>query len=207
MAMTAAPPDLLVRGVGYATRAMPGETACGDQCAVWLRPERIVLALADGLGHGAHAAHAAEAALRCIGARLDSDCDTLFAECDRQLRDTRGVALALAIVEPALARVTVAAVGNIRGVLLTTGRDRRLPGACGIVGAGYTGLVPERLALAPGDQLVLYSDGLQELLPLRELLCAADAPPQALAGTALQLWASERDDASILIYRYEGRGS
>lgn len=190
--------------VGYAIRPIQGETASGDACAVWTKADRIVLAVADGLGHGPHAAHAAQTALRCIGARLDDSCEGIFAACETQLRDTRGVALALAIVEPAKTRVTVAVVGNNRAIFLTGQQEVRLPAACGIVGASYRELTPQCLLLAAGDVLALYSDGFAELLPLRELLQSTPAPAQQLAETALDRWATGRDDAAMLIYRHAG---
>lgn len=202
--MSSVPRDRLDARVGYATRPMLGETVCGDGCGVWVTRDRLVLALVDGLGHGPHAADAAQAAQRCIGECLDQSCDAIFEECDRQLRDTRGAALAIAIVEPAHQRMSFAMVGNIRTVLMTDGKERRLPGACGIVGAGYTGLISEHRPLAKGDMLVLYSDGLDEFVPLREVLCTTNAPPRQLAEIALQRWASGKDDASMLIYRHEG---
>lgn len=190
--------------VGYARRAMAGEAVCGDRCGVWRTQQRIVLALADGLGHGPQAAVAADAALSFIGDQLDASCETLFAGCDKALTDTRGVALAIAIIEPARGRLTHAAVGNIRSVVIGVGRERRLQGACGIVGAGYSGLVPESLPLAAGDMLAMYSDGFAELLPLRQLFGTAAVHPGTLAETVLNSWASHEDDASMLLYRYAG---
>lgn len=190
--------------VGYASRAMAGEAVCGDRCGVWQTPQRIVLALADGLGHGPQAAAAAAAALHFIGGQLDESCESIFSGCDQALTDTRGVALAIAIVEPARGLLTHAAVGNIRSVVIGVSRERRLQGACGIVGAGYGGLVPENLPLAAGDMLAMYSDGFAELLPLRQLLGTPVEHPGYLAEAALNSWASHEDDASILLYRYAG---
>lgn len=189
--------------IGYSVRPLPGELHCGDQCGVWLdEGGQVLLALADGLGHGPEAAKAAQAALAAIGPLRSHPFEFIFAQCDAALRGTRGVALALALVEPALHRLRFAAVGNVRAVLLHDGREYRLGSARGIVGAGYSGLAPETLAFGAGgagDSLFLYSDGFDELLPLRELLRPA-VTAQAVAESALQRWAKISDDASMLVY-------
>lgn len=186
--------------IGYSVRPIPGELHCGDQCGVWQGDgERVLLALADGLGHGPEAAKAAQAALHVIGNSRTQSCEAIFAQCNDKLRSTRGVALALALIEPTLGRLRFAAVGNVRAVLLHGERELRLGSARGIVGAGYNGLAPETLAFDANDSLFLYSDGFDELLPLRELLRPA-VTAQAVAESALQRWAKANDDASMLVY-------
>lgn len=189
--------------VACASRPLAGETDCGDVCAWWSQPERLVLALADGLGHGPQAAAAARAAMACIGANLDRSCEQIFALCDTQLHNTRGVALALVIIELATGQLTLGSVGNVRSLLLRSSQHRRFGGARGIVGGGYSSLMPETLILAPGDLLTLFSDGFDEHLPLEESFLLDLASEQALADTVLSRWARPTDDAGVLVYRHE----
>lgn len=189
--------------LGYRSRAKSGQTVCGDACAVWLEVDHIVLAVVDGLGHGPEAASAAQAALRCIGSMRYRSCEDIFTECDKQLYATRGVAMALAIVDPVLHQLTLATVGNIRAVLLTGKRERHLGGARGVVGAGFDGLAPERIELVADDTLLLYSDGLDEFLPWRDIQLPDFAAP-AIAEFALDHWAKDGDDAAMLVYRHAG---
>ncbi len=46
------------------SEALLGQRECGDQCLVEELPDFILLAVADGLGHGAEAALAAKKALQ-----------------------------------------------------------------------------------------------------------------------------------------------
>ena len=186
------------------TRPQPGETACGDSFGIWRQEARTVLALADGLGHGPEAEAAAIRAMAVIARETGLGCEALFAECDRALRDTRGAALAIAIIDPASDTLAFASVGNIRAVLLRARGDHRLGGTRGIVGAGYNPLNPDQLLLAPGDRLVLYSDGLPEWLPLREAFDDPHASLDQLAEQCLLRWATGRDDAGLLLYRHHG---
>jgi phosphoserine phosphatase RsbX len=188
--------------LGLALRPLTGETVCGDRGAWWLAEQRIVLAVADGLGHGEAAAQAAEAALACIGDNLDCDCAELFARCNVRLQATRGAALAIAIVEPLSGRTTLGTVGNIRAMLLRDAADLRLGGARGIVGGGYKAFTPETLELAPGNVLALFSDGLDEFPALRECFADPAASAQTQAQAILERWARPTDDAAVLIYRH-----
>lgn len=191
----------LLQQVGFYARAMPSESLCGDACAVWATSDRLVIALVDGLGHGDGAAHAANVALSHIGARLDATCAEIFHACDQGMRHTRGAALALAIIEPVFNRLTLATVGNVRAVLLSGDKELHLGGARGIVGAGYDGLAPEVKTLQLGDTLLLYSDGLDEFLPLGELLRPKQTP-KCMAEQAVTRWAKENDDAAFLVYQH-----
>lgn len=142
--------------ISCSTRPYAGRIECGDRCGWWMTPERIVMAVADGLGHGPEAAYAAEIAMACIGAGLERSFDEIFAACDVRLRDTRGVALAVAVVTLGSGQLTISSVGNIRTVLLTSGKDCRFGGSRGIVGAGYARLTPEVRTLSRGDVLALF---------------------------------------------------
>lgn len=186
--------------IGYVAVPLAGETCCGDQGGWWELPQRRVLALADGLGHGYHAAHAAAQAMEAVGENLTLGCEEIFSACDARLRGTRGAALAVAIVDLRHDTMTLAAIGNIRAMVLSDGRQRRLGGGRGIVGAGYGVLAPEVLPLRTGDVLALYSDGMDEFATLRD--CMADGP-QSGAERALARWSHGRDDASILCYQHE----
>lgn len=196
------PPAGIQERIGQALRAMPGETLCGDQIGWWMCPGRWRLALADGLGHGAEAHVASATAMRQIAGDDDeAPLAELFARCDRALLDTRGVALSVVDILPAESVIVQAAVGNIRTLLIQGSGTKRLGGARGIVGAGFDGLRPERLPIAPGDWLLLFSDGLPENADLAEAL--GDVwPSDALAERLLNDWACDHDDAGLLLYRH-----
>jgi phosphoserine phosphatase RsbX len=187
--------------IGQALRPMPGETLCGDQIGWWTRPDRWRLALADGLGHGAEAHVAAATAMRQLATDDEAPLAELFARCDQALIDTRGVALSVIDILPAESVIVQAAVGNIRTLLIQAHATKRLGGARGIVGAGFDGLRPERLPIAPGDWLLIFSDGLPENAELVETL--RDEPPSdQLAERLLDRWAGMHDDAGLLLYRH-----
>lgn len=203
--MTVAP----LPGLATGLRPLPGESLCGDQLGYFQSQQRLRLAVADGLGHGAEAHQAAAAVMQVIGASPDMDLTALFAHCDQALLGTRGVALAIIDVEARASRIVHASVGNVRALLMPRGRVKRLSGARGIVGAGYRNLRPESFPLHPGDWLLLFSDGIPENADFASVLSASESnhepstePSTALVDQLLTRWASPRDDASLIIYRH-----
>lgn len=196
-------PESTLPEISHAILPRQGESVSGDACAVWNDGQRLVLLLADGLGHGAEAGAAAQKAIDCVSRYRAEDCNSLFARCDQALQGTRGAAMALAILDRSCGVVELAAVGNIRTVLVPVrGRDRRFGAARGIVGAGYTALAPERFALTEGDVLALYSDGLPELAPLASHLQNVQSF-ETLAERLVRQWSRGLDDACLLLYRHK----
>ena len=188
--------------IGYATLAFKGESCCGDVGGWWQSESRQVLALADGLGHGPAAHQAAFAAMQCIERHQQASCSALFAACDARLLETRGAVLAIAIIDLDSNLLTLGSVGNIRSILLTSEGDVRLGAERGIVGAGYVCAAPEQKLLAPGDTLVLFSDGIDATAVVRTCLGGAQDTPQMMADRMLAGWALDTDDASVLVYRH-----
>ena len=188
--------------VASLTQPFVGETDCGDRCGWWLNGSRLVLAVADGLGHGSEAAKAANAAYDCISIHQHSSCEELFEHCDNKLHNTRGAALAIALINLNSHRMSIASVGNIRCMLMQIHGNYRLGGARGIVGAGYEYLLPETVQLSPGDLLVMYTDGLDEFADLRVHYENTDVSVELQAQAILERWQSGRDDAGVLVYRH-----
>ncbi len=97
-------------------------------------------------------------------------------------------------------------VGNVEGVLLYAdgggrrGRERLVTRG-GIVGSELPPLRAEVLAVAPGDTLILATDGIQS--GFADDL-AVDAPPQQLADQILARSGKSTDDALVLVARYVG---
>jgi len=189
--------------IGSATRPRTGQIDCGDRCGWWATPARIVMAVADGYGHGPEAVYAAEMAMACIGARLERPIEEFFSACDARLRDTRGVTLAVAIVDIESGNMTMASVGNVRTVLMQANKSYHMGSTRGIVGGGYYRLMPKTMAISPGAMLALFSEGLDEFFPLSETLEMTRVSEAERAQTVLNHFARDGDEAAVLIYRHE----
>ncbi len=190
--------------VSGASRPHQGEQECGDQYGHWQCAGKVVLALADGLGHGPEAAHAAKLAIHTVGEHLSHNCEQLFEVCNDALTSTRGVALSIVIVDTEKNQIEVASVGNIRTRLLGEVKDFHFGGARGIVGAGYRNLLPETASLRNEELIVMFSDGMEELANIRQLL-PNNATTEEIQHSALELikaFGRHDDDVSALVYQH-----
>lgn len=191
---------------GVATLTLPGERESGDLHLVKPVGGGVLVAVVDGLGHGAAAAAAARAAVATLNRHAQESVLPLLQRCHQALAGTRGVVVSVALFDRADGSMTWLGVGNVEGVLLYAdagerrGRERLVTRG-GIVGSELPPLRAEVLAVAPGDTLVLATDGIQS--GFADDL-AIDAPPQQLADQILARSGKSTDDALVLVARYVG---
>jgi serine/threonine-protein kinase RsbT len=210
--------NALVRSVGGAPASLrldvamlcspaEGEVACGDACVSLPVPAcgGHWLAVVDGLGHGTPAAVAAQRALQeiaCQAQAMAGDPAGLLSHLDEALRPTRGAAVGLVWFDGS--SLSFAGVGNTRVLRWRQGRTTRLTSVHGIVGEGRVSSrawpsPQERLSLLPDDWVVMFSDGLDEMMQWDATLPAWQSQPASLARHLLGRWRQVRDDAAVLV--------
>ncbi len=175
----------------------------GDLWAVLPTPYGTLIALADGLGRGPEAAAAARAALAHLRLERALPLLALFQRCHGALRGTRGVVMTLAAVHSTHATLTWMGVGNVEAILL-----RAQPGRgpareplllrSGVVGHLLPPLAPSVLAIAPGDTLILATDGVGWV---PESAPVGPESPAAMARRILDRHARRGDDAAVVVAR------
>ena len=191
---------------GVATLTLPGERESGDLHLVKPVGGGVLVAVVDGLGHGAAAAAAARAAVATLNRHAQESVLPLLQRCHQALAGTRGVVVSVALFDRADGSMTWLGVGNVEGVLLYAdaggrrGRERLVTRG-GIVGSELPPLRAEVVAVAPGDTLILATDGIQSGFA-DELM--VEAPPQQLADQILTRSGKRTDDALVLVARYVG---
>jgi hypothetical protein len=180
-----------------ATRPFPGERHCGDVVGCWREGAEVWACIADGLGHGPDAARAAHALLCVVeAAGGDNPVERLIAA-DRAIRDTRGAAAAVARIRAAEGLLSVVGIGNIHG-MVTGGRAPRFEGAPGIVGARCRNAKALVFPFLPGDLLIVWTDGLDEVEWTGEFDRLRDDLPR-LAAALLDRFGRDGDDCGVLV--------
>ncbi len=183
-----------------------GEPESGDRYWVSSTSQGTLVAVIDGLGHGAEAAQAAEVALRQVERHGNESMISLFEHCHENLRHTRGAVMSAAVFNVAGNTMTWMGVGNVAGRLLRARlsphlRCKTLHPARGVLGGRLPPLFATTLPVAPGDILILVSDGIrggfEEDLALGE-------PAQRMANRILGRYALATDDALVVVARYRG---
>jgi negative regulator of sigma-B (phosphoserine phosphatase) len=190
---------------GVAGAAMDGEDRSGDLAVFAPLPGGGLACLIDGLGHGDAAADAAEAAAEVIRHHAAAPPQELLDRCHKALLQTRGVVMTLARFDVAAATLLWTGVGNVDARLWHPWDPTR-PGRHdialvfgGVVGYQVPRVRPSMLTLAPGDLLVMVTDGIAPGFP-----AALDGggPAQSIAERIFARFAKGTDDALALVVRY-----
>jgi phosphoserine phosphatase RsbX len=195
-------PSALERGEAGAP--LQGETRSGD-LAVWAPYEGGALVAAiDGLGHGAPAADAAERAAAELRAYAGEPPEVALRRCHEALRATRGVVATLAWFDLESGSLTWTGIGNVEGRLVRAHRERgdsadspTLFG--GVLGWSLPAVRLVRTTLAPGDCLVMATDGIAADFG-SSLQPGVPAPDQARRVLASHSRGS--DDALVVAVRW-----
>src|SRR5881397_1491503 len=103
---------------GVASLALPGEAESGDRHLVKPVGTGVLVAVVDGLGHGAEAASAAKAAVAALERHATESPAPLLERCHRALKGTRGAVMSVAVFTRPDRSMTWVGVGNVEGLLL-----------------------------------------------------------------------------------------
>jgi negative regulator of sigma-B (phosphoserine phosphatase) len=186
--------------------AQPGQSESGDRYLAVATADGGLVAVVDGLGHGAEAASAAKLAVRALERGAHRPLVQLLRDCHQSLLGTRGAVVSAAAFAFDAETMTWLGVGNVEGLLIRApasagARTESLLVRGGVVGVRLPPLAAEVVPVRRGDTLILATDGvrsgfLDAVLPY--------LPPQALADHVLARWGTTADDALVLVVRYLG---
>ena len=194
---------------GAAVATLPGQAVSGDRFVVAPFADGVLVAVADGLGHGDDAAAAADVAVNILRAHAAEMIIPLVRRCHDALTRTRGVVLTLASFNAADDSMTWLGVGNAEGVLLrgpTGSAKADSPREMVLLRGGVVGyqLPPLRASVLPvarGDTLILASDGIRS--GFVDAVTLTDSAQQ-VADRILMQYNKGTDDAIVLVARYLG---
>jgi phosphoserine phosphatase RsbX len=193
-------PEALDRGVAGA--ALEGHDRSGDLAVFVPTLGGGLACLIDGLGHGAPAADAAELAAATVDEYAEAPPQELLDRCHAALKDTRGVVMTCAWFDVSAARMTWTGVGNVDARLWHPSAGGRHDVALvfgGVLGYQMPRVRPNTLSLAPGDLLVMVTDGIDGSFP-----AALDGGggAQAIAERIFAAHGKPTDDALALVVRF-----
>ena len=188
---------------GVAERPLPGEILSGDHHFVAQTASGWLLAVADGLGHGAEAAVASQALVAVLQQHREQPPVELIRLSHEALRSTRGSAAAIVAIDRSRRLLSWVGIGNVEGVILhadsAASPTEYITMRGGIVGYRIPGLQPSFLHLLDGDILALATDGIDSDF-VRAIL--PSHPPRETAASILAHYAKPTDDALILVARW-----
>lgn len=185
--------------VGIFGRPIAGEPESGDDAALLRTPQALLVAVADGLGHGPEAREASARAMAVV--RGGGEPRALLYRCHQALQDTRGAVMAVARLDHAAGVLTHAGAGNITSHLYRPRASRRFAPASCVLGARgpEPRLREEREPLLPRPLLVMFSDGVAARADISEDLELLRQPPLVIAHQLVLRHARTTDDALVLV--------
>lgn len=184
--------------VGVVCRPHPGETECGDAWAVEERDDRLMVLVADGLGHGPGAAEASSLAVEVFRHQAHQRAEEVVAAIHRELRPTRGAAVSVAEIQ-ADATVRFCGIGNVAGFLATGSGRREMVGDHGTAGHQARKIRSFAYTREPGALVILHSDGLSGRWDLCEHPSLVGRDPLLVAGVLYRDHRRTRDDATVVV--------
>ncbi len=188
--------------VGILGRPCDGERVSGDDAVVVREGDRLLVGVADGLGHGPLAREASAAAAQVVREAAGAALDAVLGSSHRALAHTRGAVMAVCAIEESSRDLAIASVGNVSAHVYGCGPARRFDGSSFVL--GDPGRAPrriptERRRLERAEILVLFTDGVSSRANLegdRDLL---RQHPIRIAQHVLERFGGSHDDALVLV--------
>lgn len=190
------------REVGILGRPYPGETVSGDDSWFARGDEgSLLLAVADGLGHGPLAALASGPAMTTVKQRWSEPLLDIFAAVDRELHGTRGAVMQLLRLDEGTSQLSTVGVGDTRSYVVDVREARPLPSVPGTLGSKAQGRTRrvERTSVQAHELLLLATDGLSSKASIPPALWAKH--PIEIAHQLLLRFGRDNDDVTILVAR------
>ncbi len=187
-------------------RPIEGEFLSGDAYLIREIEHGWLVALADGLGHGAAAAEASEKALSIINTYAGAhgsvvDLRNVLRLCHAGLAGTRGAVIGLCHLNSQDRVWSSLVVGNVTLRVLSDRQLNPVP-AGGIV--GYK--LPKTVHVAEwpyceGDTLILHTDGVREDYSMDFLARKQGLTVQQAAERIIEKYGVNTDDATVIVGR------
>jgi anti-sigma regulatory factor (Ser/Thr protein kinase) len=198
--------DVQTRGleVGILGRPCDGERVSGDDAAVVREGDRLLVGVADGLGHGPLAREASMEAARVLRTAPSGAPDSVLAACHKALGKTRGAVMAVCAIDEGTRGLTIASVGNVSVHVYGFGPAKRFDGSSFVLGdhgRAPRRIVTEERRLERAELLVSFTDGVSSRASLegdRDLL---RQHPIQIAQHVLERFGGSHDDALVLVVR------
>lgn len=187
--------------VGVVCLPKRGEEVSGDAWACQITPQRGLLLVADGLGHGPAAASASSEAVRIFQKQPHRSPHTIIEAAHAALKSTRGAALAIAEIDFEQASVRFAGIGNIAASISSFTEHHNLVSHNGTVGHEVRKIQEFSYSWYADGLFIMHSDGLGTQWKLERYPGLRQKHPSLIAGVLYRDFKRERDDVTVLVAR------
>ncbi len=182
-------------------RPCPGERVSGDTVVVRPLEDGLFAAIVDVLGHGSEAHELAVRIDEYLERYGSADVSGLMGRLHDYLKGTRGAAVGLCAFDGAKGRIAYVGTGNT--VLRRFGQtDTRLVSRDGVLGQNMRTPHAQSLDLAPGDLVVLHTDGVRDRFSSTDYPGVLHQAPKDVVRVVIDRFGKDYDDAACIAVRY-----
>jgi anti-sigma regulatory factor (Ser/Thr protein kinase) len=182
--------------------AKPGEKVSGDNAHIKVYPEKTIVFVGDGLGHGPHAKDAVDKAILIFKASMSGDPAEIIREINKNLKHTRGLVATIATLDHKNNKWELCGVGNISTRLQKGLENKNYVCNNGIIGFNIpTRLENSRHELEKFQQLILCSDGIKTRWDLIKYPGLLKHDPMITAAILYKDHARQTDDMTAVIVK------
>ena len=191
--------------VGALSLPHKGEELCGDAWTVIQQPNRVLMMVVDGLGHGRDASEASHQAVRVFNENRTLSPAEMMDRIHSALKSTRGATAAVAEVNPERQLVRFSGVGNISALILSSESSRNMVSHNGTLGHEVYKIqehqYPFQAVAGVWPLIVMHSDGLSARWSIENYPGLFGKHPSLIAALLYRDFQRERDDVTVLVAR------
>lgn len=180
-------------------RPHPGEEVSGDAHFIRQTPACAFFAVTDALGHGREAFETSRQALAVLEDVCEEPLPGIVDLCHRELKGTRGAAMALCRIDFAEGLLHHLSIGNVETRVYGTREPVRPLCFNGTVGMSMENHHVRTYPWNDGATIVIFSDGVSGHFDLPPETLGAS--PQTIARYIFDRFARNYDDATVLVGR------
>lgn len=178
------------------------ERVSGDTALLIQHDHLLFASIVDVLGHGQEAHELALVIEDFLGNHWDNALVDLMNGLHERIKGSRGAAAGLSLLDRRSDILRYVGIGNT--VIRKFGSsEARLVSRAGIIGGNTRTPREESISLAPGDVVLLYTDGIQDRFRLHDYPQLLHHDAETISRTILRCFGKEHDDATCIAIRYE----
>ena len=156
--------------------------------------------MVDALGHGPEAHKVAEQAKAILHGKWSSDAGACIRALHDGLRGSLGAVAGVAIVDHAAKSLRYVGVGNT-ALRIFGSRDTRLPSTAGTLGGQIRSPAEHRRAIAAGDIVIMYTDGIKDRFELADYPQMRYQSAATVSRAIVDRFGKSHDDAGCIVLR------
>ena len=178
------------------------ERVSGDTTVLIQQEHLLFASVVDVLGHGKEAHELALEIQGFLANHWENALVDLMNGLHERIKGSRGAAVGLSLLDRRTGMLRYVGIGNT--VLRKFGSSEiRLVSHAGIIGGNTRAPREESIRLAPGDVVLLYTDGIQDRFRLQDYPQLLHQDAETISRTILRRFGKEHDDATCIAIRYE----